>query len=114
MSWLRVPDVSTRLPLCGSLLRVLAHSWHTGGTRPRAATQLLGVPRFPRSEPGGLHHVAISVEHARWQQFKDKLAAADVEVAERGVESLYFRDTDGARIELIADPLGDMYGSKAL
>jgi catechol 2,3-dioxygenase-like lactoylglutathione lyase family enzyme len=62
---------------------------------------------------GGLHH-AISVEHARWQQFKDKLAAADVEVAEHTGASLYFRDPDGARIELIADPLGDMYGSKVL
>jgi len=28
--------------------------------------------------------------------------------------SLYFRDPDGARIELIADPLGEMYGSKVL
>ena len=24
--------------------------------------------------------------------------------------SLYFRDPDGARIELISDPLGEMYG----
>jgi hypothetical protein len=28
--------------------------------------------------------------------------------------SLYFRDPDGARIELIADPLGEMYGSEIL
>jgi catechol 2,3-dioxygenase-like lactoylglutathione lyase family enzyme len=63
---------------------------------------------------GGLHHVAISVEPARWQQLKDKLAAADVELAERSGASLYFRDPDGARRELIADPLGDMYGSKVL
>jgi catechol-2,3-dioxygenase len=28
--------------------------------------------------------------------------------------SVYFRDPDGARIELIADPLGEMYGSKVL
>ena len=28
--------------------------------------------------------------------------------------SVYFRDPDGARIELIADPLGEMYGDKVL
>jgi len=25
--------------------------------------------------------------------------------------SMYFRDPDGARLELLADPLGEMYGS---
>ena len=63
---------------------------------------------------GGLHHVAISVEPERWQHLKDKLAAAGVEVAEHSGVSLYFRDPDGARIELIADPLGEMYGTKVL
>jgi hypothetical protein len=28
--------------------------------------------------------------------------------------SVYFRDPDGARIELIADPLGEMYGHQVL
>jgi hypothetical protein len=28
--------------------------------------------------------------------------------------SLYFRDPDGARLELLADPLGEMYGTKVL
>ena len=28
--------------------------------------------------------------------------------------SVYFRDPDGARIELIADPLGEMYGYQVL
>jgi catechol-2,3-dioxygenase len=37
-----------------------------------------------------------------------------VEFAEHSGVSLYFRDPDGARIELIADPLGEMYGSKVL
>jgi hypothetical protein len=27
---------------------------------------------------------------------------------------MYFTDPDGARIELIADPLGEMYGTKVL
>lgn len=63
---------------------------------------------------GGLHHVAISVESERWQHLRDKLAAAGVEVSEHSQVSLYFRDPDGARIELIADLLGEMYGSKVL
>ena len=28
--------------------------------------------------------------------------------------SIYFRDPDGARLELIADPLGEMYGEHVL
>ena len=28
--------------------------------------------------------------------------------------SVYFRDPDGARLELIADPLGEMYGTLVL
>jgi catechol 2,3-dioxygenase-like lactoylglutathione lyase family enzyme len=63
---------------------------------------------------GGLHHVAISVEPERWHHLKEKLAAAGVEVSEHSQVSLYFRDPDGARIELIADPLGEMYGTKVL
>jgi len=34
-------------------------------------------------------------------------------VLERAV-SVYFRDPDGARLELLADPLGEMYGSNVL
>ena len=63
---------------------------------------------------GGLHHIAISVEPARWERLRDKLTAAGVELVEHSEVSLYFRDPDGARIELIADPLGEMYGSKVL
>lgn len=63
---------------------------------------------------GGLHHVAISVEPARWAELRDALAAAGVEVVEHSGVSLYFRDPDGARIELIADPLGEMYGEHVL
>ncbi|ORA31781.1 VOC family protein [Mycobacterium aquaticum] len=63
---------------------------------------------------GGLHHIAISVEPQRWRHLRDKLTAAGVDLAEHSEVSLYFRDPDGARIELIADPLGEMYGSKVL
>jgi catechol 2,3-dioxygenase-like lactoylglutathione lyase family enzyme len=58
---------------------------------------------------GGLHHLAISVTREAWD-------AARARLAEEGVEqlvidtSVYFRDPDGTRMELIADPLGEMYG----
>jgi catechol 2,3-dioxygenase-like lactoylglutathione lyase family enzyme len=59
---------------------------------------------------GGLHHVAISVEPKRWGKLKGKLAAANVPHEVHSDVSVYFKDPDGARIELIADPLGEMYG----
>ena len=34
--------------------------------------------------------------------------------SERVPVSVYFTDPDGARIELIADPLGEMYGDHVL
>jgi catechol 2,3-dioxygenase-like lactoylglutathione lyase family enzyme len=63
---------------------------------------------------GGLHHMAISVEPDRWQQLVERLTAADVEHVVHSGVSVYFRDPDGARIELIADPLGEMYGQHVL
>ncbi len=59
---------------------------------------------------GGLHHLAISVEPSRWQHLKDKLDAEGVEYAHHSGTSLYLAGPDGERIELIADPLGEMYG----
>ena len=74
-----------------------------------------GLDQGPYQEVlGGLHNLAISVERSRWERLRDKLAAAGVEFVEHSGVSLYFRDPDGARIELIADPLGEMYGSKVL
>jgi catechol 2,3-dioxygenase-like lactoylglutathione lyase family enzyme len=63
---------------------------------------------------GGLHHLAISVEPAMWQRLKGRLEEAGVEYQEESGTSIYFRDPDGARIELIADPLGQMYGLTVL
>ncbi len=59
---------------------------------------------------GGLHHLAISVPPARWQEQRQRLEEAGVSI-ENIDSSLYFRDPDGARIELISDPLGEMYGN---
>jgi len=63
---------------------------------------------------GGLHHIAISVEPDRWNHLRTKLIDAGVELVEHSEVSMYFRDPDGARLELIADPLGEMYGSHVL
>jgi catechol 2,3-dioxygenase-like lactoylglutathione lyase family enzyme len=63
---------------------------------------------------GGLHHIAISVEPDRWEQLKSNLRAADVDYQEESGTSIYFRDPDGTRLELIADPLGQMYGLTVL
>ena len=59
---------------------------------------------------GGLHHLAISVPPERWREQRQRLDEAGVEVQTID-SSLYFRDPDGARIELISDPLGEMYGN---
>ncbi len=41
-----------------------------------------------------------------------RLTDAGVEHEVHSGVSVYFRDPDGARIELIADPLGEMYGAR--
>jgi catechol 2,3-dioxygenase-like lactoylglutathione lyase family enzyme len=63
---------------------------------------------------GGLHHVAISVDRSQWDAAVERLTAAGVSHEVHSGVSVYFRDPDGARIELIADPLGEMYGSQVL
>ena len=63
---------------------------------------------------GGLHHVAISMDHERWQEVVDRFDAAGVDYVIHSEVSVYFTDPDGARIELIADPLGEMYGDRVL
>ena len=59
---------------------------------------------------GGLHHLAIAVEPTKWQYLKDKLDAANVPYAHIDGSSIYFSDPDGSRLELISDPLREMYG----
>jgi catechol 2,3-dioxygenase-like lactoylglutathione lyase family enzyme len=63
---------------------------------------------------GGLHHIAISVEPDKWRRLKDKLDDAGIPYLHESGTSIYFADPDGLRVELIADPLGEMYGSKVL
>jgi catechol 2,3-dioxygenase-like lactoylglutathione lyase family enzyme len=63
---------------------------------------------------GGLHHIAISVTPESWQRLRGNLDRAGVEYLLESGTSMYFRDPDGTRVELISDPLGEMYGSQVL
>jgi catechol 2,3-dioxygenase-like lactoylglutathione lyase family enzyme len=63
---------------------------------------------------GGLHHIAISVEPEKWAMLRARLDEAGVDYQSESGTSIYFRDPNGARLELIADPLGEMYGTKVL
>lgn len=61
---------------------------------------------------GGHHHLAISISRAEWEAAHARLQAAGVECAHVDGSSLYFRGPDGERLELISDPLGEMYGAE--
>jgi catechol 2,3-dioxygenase-like lactoylglutathione lyase family enzyme len=63
---------------------------------------------------GGLHHMAISVDPGHWERLRSNLDDAGVDYQLESDTSIYFRDPDGARLELIADPLGEMYGLHVL
>lgn len=63
---------------------------------------------------GGLHHIAISMERSEWEAAKERLDEAGVEYLLESGSSMYLRDPDGTRVELISDPLGEMYGSSVL
>src|SRR5712691_5179971 len=57
---------------------------------------------------GGLHHISISVEPETWERLKAKLDEEGIEYLLESGSSIYFLDPDGARLELISDPLGEM------
>jgi catechol 2,3-dioxygenase-like lactoylglutathione lyase family enzyme len=63
---------------------------------------------------GGLHHIAISITRDNWEAVHARLRDAGIDVMEESGTSLYFRDPDGARLELIAEPLGVMYGQQVV
>jgi catechol 2,3-dioxygenase-like lactoylglutathione lyase family enzyme len=76
---------------------------------------LPGLDLGPYAEVlGGLHHLAISVSQEKWDHLRSKLDDAGVDYMIESEKSIYFRDPDGARLELLADPLGEMYGAKVL
>ena len=67
-----------------------------------------------RETLGNLNHIAISVPQDKWNYLKGKLDAAGVEYQVASETSVYFKDPDGTRLELLADPLGEMYGTKVM
>ena len=72
---------------------------------------LPGLDLGPYAEVlGGHHHLAISIERPQWEAARARLEAAGVETAHVDGSSLYFRGPDGERLELISDPLREMYG----
>ena len=82
-----------------------------GNDTALAFFDLPGLDLGPYKEVlGGLHHLAIAVEPTKWQYLKDKLDAANVHYVHIDGSSIYFNDPDGARLELISDPLREMYG----
>jgi catechol 2,3-dioxygenase-like lactoylglutathione lyase family enzyme len=60
---------------------------------------------------GGLHHLAISVAPERWEHLVAKLDAAGIPNQRMSGSSVYFQGPDGERLELISDPLKEMYGT---
>jgi catechol 2,3-dioxygenase-like lactoylglutathione lyase family enzyme len=84
-----------------------------GNGNSRAFFDFPGLDLEPYREVlGGHHHLAISVEPERWEQLRANLDAAGVETLNLSGSSLYFSGPDGERLELISDPLGEMYGTK--
>ncbi len=61
---------------------------------------------------GGLHHVAISVDRPNWEAAVASLRTIGAALHFESDSSVYFAGPDGERIELISDPLGEMYGTK--
>jgi|SRR5438094_359992 len=59
---------------------------------------------------GGLHHLDISVEPERWTHLKAKIDSAGIATQHIDGSSLSFTGPDGERLELISDPLEEMYG----
>jgi catechol 2,3-dioxygenase-like lactoylglutathione lyase family enzyme len=59
---------------------------------------------------GGLHHLAISVPEQQWHEIRGRLDERGIPYEVHSGSSIYTTDPDGARIEFLHDPLGEMYG----
>ena len=60
---------------------------------------------------GSMHHLAISVAPDKQVHLRSKLEDAGIKIVFEHETSIYFIGPDGERLELIADPLGEMYGA---
>lgn len=76
---------------------------------------LPGVDPGPYAEVlGGLHHCAISVPEERWHEIRGRFDERQMDYLVESGTSIYFADPDGARLEIIYDDLGQMYGESVL
>ena len=72
---------------------------------------LPGLDLGPYAEVlGGHHHLAISITREEWEAARQRLDAAGIPYAHVDGSSMYFTGPDGERLELISDPLLEMYG----
>jgi catechol 2,3-dioxygenase-like lactoylglutathione lyase family enzyme len=99
--------------------RDLAGSTHfffdVGNGNCLAFFDLPGVDPGPYTEVlGGAHHLAISVPGTQWYAIKSRLDERGIDYMVESNVSIYTRDPDGARIEFIQDPLGEMYGEDTI
>ena len=86
--------------------------FRSGNGNTLAYFDLPGLDLAPYQEVlGGHHHLAISVERSTWEQLKARLDTEGIEYTHVDGSSVYFRGPDGERIELICDPLMEMYGN---
>ena len=95
--------------------RDLAGSTHfffdVGNGNCLAFFDLPGVDPGPYAEVlGGLHHLAISVPEQQWHEIRGRLDERGIAYDVHSGSSIYTADPDGARIEFLHDPLGEMYG----
>ena len=57
-----------------------------------------------------LDHLAISIDRTNWERIRARFDTDGTEYANIDHSSMYFRGPDGERLELISDPLMEMYG----
>ncbi|MGA1075879.1 MAG: VOC family protein, partial [Ilumatobacteraceae bacterium] len=62
---------------------------------------------------GRHHHLAISMPPENWHRITANRDDAGVDYWEHKT-SIYFTDPDGLRLELLGEPLGQMYGARVL
>ncbi|MBO0853822.1 MAG: VOC family protein [Nocardia sp.] len=86
-----------------------------GNGNQLAYFDLPGVPVGEYAEVlGGKHHIALSVTPQNWDYLRAKLDDAGIAYDIRSGVSIYFHGPDGERLELISDPLGELYGTTIL
>ena len=102
---------SSRSPICSRTATTpgprTSSSTSATATRWRSSTCRASTSARTRRSSAGCTIWRSRSNPSGWAHLRAKLVAAGVELIEHNNVSLYFRDPDGARLELIADPLGE-------